>query len=46
MIAAGVDVVTAAERQGHSPRVMMEVYAHALPERDREAAEALAKALE
>jgi integrase len=46
MLAAGVDVVTAAERQGHSPRVMMEVYAHALPERDRMAAEVLARTLE
>ena len=46
MLAAGVDVVTAAERQGHSPRVMMEVCAHALPERDRAAREALGKALE
>lgn len=38
--------LSAAERQGHSPRVMMEVYAHALPERDRAAREALGKALE
>lgn len=45
MLAAGVDVVTAAERQGHSPAVMLGVYAHALPERDRAAAEILADAL-
>ena len=45
MLAAGVDVVTAAQRQGHSPQVMLSVYAHALPESDRLAAEVLGDAL-
>jgi integrase len=45
MLAAGVDVVTAAQRQGHSPQVMLQTYAHALPEADRLAAEVLGDAL-
>lgn len=45
MLASGVDVVTAAERQGHSPAVMLGVYAHGLVERDRAAAEVLGDAL-
>ena len=46
LIAAGVDVKTVAERHGHA-HVTMELnrYAHALPERDREAAAILSKAL-
>ena len=42
MIAAGVDVRTVAARLGHSdPSITLRVYAHALPERDRAAAELL-----
>ncbi len=42
MIAAGVDVRTVAGRLGHSDAsVTLRVYAHALPERDRAAAEML-----
>ena len=39
LIAAGVDVRTVAERHGHARATMtLDRYAHALPERDREAA--------
>ena len=39
LIAAGVDVRTVAERHGHARATMtLDLYAHALPERDREAA--------
>ncbi|MFZ0058690.1 MAG: tyrosine-type recombinase/integrase [Acidimicrobiales bacterium] len=46
LIAAGVDVKTVAERHGHAHVTMtLNRYAHALPERDREAAAILSKAL-
>jgi integrase len=46
LIAAGVDVRTVAERHGHARATMtLDRYAHALPERDREAAAVLGKAL-
>ncbi len=39
LIAAGVDIRTVAERHGHAKATMtLDRYAHALPERDREAA--------
>jgi integrase len=42
LIAAGVDVRTVAERHGHAQATMtLNRYAHALPERDREAAQVL-----
>jgi len=46
LIAAGVDVRTVAERHGHARATMtLDRYAHALPERDREAAAVLGGAL-
>jgi integrase len=46
LIAAGVDVRTVAERHGHARATMtLDRYAHALPERDREAAGVLGRAL-
>jgi len=46
LIAAGVDVRTVAERHGHAQATMtLNRYAHALPERDREAAVVLGRAL-
>ena len=46
LIAAGVDVRTVANRHGHANATMtLNRYAHALPERDREAAEVLGAAL-
>jgi integrase len=46
LIAAGIDVRTVAERHGHAQVTMtLNRYAHALPERDREAASVLSKAL-
>jgi integrase len=46
LIAAGVDIRTVAERHGHAQATMtMNVYAHALPERDRVAAGILGRAL-
>jgi integrase len=46
LIAAGVDVRTVAERHGHAKATMtLDLYAHALPERDREAAGLLGAAL-
>ena len=46
LIAAGVDVRTVAERHGHARATMtLDRYAHALPERDREAAGVLGAAL-
>ena len=46
LIAAGVDVRTVAERHGHARATMtLDKYAHALPERDREAAAVLGAAL-
>jgi integrase len=46
LIAAGVDVRTVAERHGHARATMtLDRYAHALPERDREAAGVLGSAL-
>jgi integrase len=47
LIAAGVDIRTVAERHGHARATMtLDLYAHALPERDREAAGILGKALD
>ena len=46
LIAAGVDVRTVADRHGHANATMtLNRYAHALPERDREAAGLLGQAL-
>jgi integrase len=46
LIAAGIDVRTVAERHGHAQATMtLNRYAHALPERDREAAGVLGRAL-
>jgi integrase len=46
LIAAGVDVRTVADRHGHARATMtLDRYAHALPERDREAAGVLGAAL-
>jgi integrase len=46
LIAAGVDVRTVAERHGHARATMtLDRYAHALPERDREAAGVLGASL-
>jgi integrase len=46
LIAAGVDVRTVAERHGHAQATMtLNRYSHALPERDREAAGILGRAL-
>ena len=46
LIAAGVDVRTVADRHGHAKATMtLDRYAHALPERDREAAGVLGAAL-
>jgi integrase len=46
LIAAGVDVRTVAERHGHARATMtLDRYAHALPERDRAAADLLGSAL-
>jgi len=46
LIAAGVDVRTVADRHGHAQATMtLNRYAHALPERDREAAGVLGRAL-
>ena len=47
MVGAGTDVRTAAGRLGHADAsTTLRVYAHALPERDRAAAEMLGKALQ
>ncbi len=46
LIAAGVDVRTVADRHGHANATMtLNRYAHALPERDREAAGVLGASL-
>jgi integrase len=46
LIAAGVDVRTVSERHGHAQATMtLNRYAHALPERDREAAAILGRTL-
>ncbi len=46
LIAAGVDIRTVSERHGHATATMtLNRYAHALPERDREAAGVLGRAL-
>lgn len=46
LIAGGVDVRTVADRHGHARATMtLDLYAHALPERDREAAGLLGAAL-
>ena len=39
LAAAGVDVVTVAKRMGHSPQIMMGVYAHLFEKADLGAAE-------
>ena len=44
MIALGFDAVTIATMTGHSPDVLLRVYAHAFDRRKREAVEALAEA--
>jgi integrase len=41
MVGAGVDVATAASRLGHSPEMLLRVYAHAMPSRDVAAAKML-----
>jgi integrase len=47
LIAAGVDVRTVADRHGHARATMtLDRYAHALPERDREAAGLLGQVLQ
>lgn len=47
LIAAGIDVRTVAERHGHAQATMtLNRYAHALPERDREAANVLGAVLD
>jgi integrase len=47
LIAAGMDIKTVADRHGHRRATMtLDLYAHALPERDREAAGVLGQALE
>lgn len=44
LLADGVDVKTVSERLGHSsPRVTMDIYAHVLPGRDAQAAEAFSR---
>jgi integrase len=46
LIAAGVDIRTVSERHGHAKATMtLDLYAHALPERDREAAGVLGATL-
>jgi integrase len=46
MVGAGVDPRTAATRLGHAnPNVLLNVYAHAIEARDRDAAEGLGRAL-
>ncbi|MGO8873688.1 MAG: tyrosine-type recombinase/integrase [Acidimicrobiales bacterium] len=46
LIAAGVDVRTVADRHGHARATMtLDLYAHALPERDRDASAILGAAL-
>jgi integrase len=46
LIAAGVDVRTVADRHGHARATMtLDRYAHALPERDREAAVVMGRSL-
>jgi integrase len=45
MVAGGVDVRTAAERLGHTPEMLLRVYAHAMPSRDRAAADLLERAV-
>jgi len=47
LVAAGIDIRTVAERHGHAQATMtLNRYAHALPERDREAASVLGNVLE
>lgn len=41
LIGLGVDVKTAAARAGHSPKILLETYAHAIAERDQQAANLL-----
>jgi integrase len=46
LVAAGIDIRTVAERHGHAQATMtLNRYAHALPEKDREAAGVLGRAL-
>ena len=45
LAAAGVDVVTVAKRMGHSPQIMLTVYAHLFEEADLDAAGILGKQL-
>ena len=47
LFASGMDIKTMADGHGHSRATMtLDLYAHALPERDREAAGVLGQALE
>jgi hypothetical protein len=41
MVGGGVDVTTAAARLGHTPEMLLRVYAHVMPSRDVEAARML-----
>jgi integrase len=43
LLSSGVDVVTAAGRLGHTPAVLLKVYAHFIPSADEAAAEAVEK---
>lgn len=46
MLAEGVDVATVARRLGHAtPRVTLQIYSHAVEEKDREAASLMSKLL-
>jgi len=45
MLSAGVDVKTAAARLGHSPSMLLDVYAHVVPAADTAAAAAVEAAL-
>jgi integrase len=45
LAAEGVDVVTVAKRMGHSPKIMLSVYAHLFEEGDRAAADVLGRHL-
>lgn len=45
MVGSGVDVRTAAGRLGHTPEMLLRVYAHVMPMRDAEAAKLLGLAM-
>lgn len=46
LLAAGVDLAVVADRLGHDPSTTLKIYAHALPERDRAAADYLGALLD